>query len=56
MSVLIFAFLVILVLVLIWMLVDSAPMGDVRLKWALKAIACVVAILLICQRAGLISG
>ena len=51
MSILIFAFIVILVLALACWLIQSAPMLDARFKWALQAIAVVMAILVILQRA-----
>lgn len=54
MSLLIFAFIVILVLLLALWLIDTAPLGDARLKWVLKAIAVVIAILAIIGRSGLV--
>ncbi len=56
MSLLIFAFIVIIVLALVCWLIQSAPFADARLKWIMQAIAVLMAILVICQRAGLISG
>ena len=56
MSILIFAFIVIILLALVCWLIQSAPFADGRLKWIMQAIAVVIAILLICQRTGLISG
>jgi hypothetical protein len=56
MSLLIVCIVVIVLLILVWMLVDSAPFGDQRLKWVLKALACLVAIIVIIQRSGLVSG
>jgi len=54
MSILIFAFLVILVVALIVWAIDRAPFGDARLKWLLEAIVVVLAAILIAQRAGLV--
>ena len=54
MSLLIFAFVVILILCLVWWIVQSMPMGDARLKWALQAIAAIIAVLAIANRAGVV--
>ncbi len=50
MSLLILAFVVILVLMLVCWLIQSAPFGDARFKWALQAIAVVIGVLVILQR------
>jgi hypothetical protein len=56
MPLIILCVVVIVLLILAWMLIDSAPFGDQRLKWVLKALACLVAVLVILQRSGLVSG
>lgn len=53
MSILLVIAVAIILLILCWVLIDSAPFGDVRLRWCLKAIAVVAAILVIASRAGL---
>lgn len=55
MSLLIFAFIVILVLALVCWLIQSAPVIDARFKWVLQALAVVLAILFILSRTGLVS-
>lgn len=54
MSLLILAFIVVLVLALACWLIQSAPF-DARFRWALQAVAVVIAILVILSRAGLVS-
>jgi len=56
MSILIFAFVVILILALLCWLIQSAPMLDARFKWVLQAIAVVIAILVIAERSGVFAG
>lgn len=56
MSLLIFAFIVILILALVCWLIQTAPMFDARFKWVLQAIAVVIAILVIAQRSGVLNG
>ena len=46
MSILITAFIVLLVVALVCWLISTAPIIDARFKWALQAIAVVIAILL----------
>lgn len=55
MTLLIFAFIVLLVTALVCYLINSAPIIDSRFKWCLEAIAVVIAILVIVQRAGLVA-
>lgn len=52
MNLLIFAFIVLLVLLLVCWLIQSMPMGDARIKWALQAVAVVIAILAILGKSG----
>lgn len=52
MSLLIFAFVVVLILALVCWLIQTAPMLDQRFKWVLQAIAVVITILVIAQKAG----
>lgn len=54
MSLLIFAFICLLVLMLVCWLIQSMPMGDPRIKWALQAIAVVLVILLILNKSGMV--
>lgn len=54
MSLLIFAFIVILVLALACWLISTAPVLDARFKWTLQAIAVVLAILLILNKSGMV--
>lgn len=42
----------VILLVLVWWLVDSAPFGDVRLKWVLKVLAVLGVIVFIASRMG----
>ena len=53
MSILIFAVLLILILALAIYLIDMVPM-DSRLRLAAKAIILIIAIILLCERAGLL--
>jgi len=52
-SLLIFAVIVLLLLCLAVWLIDTAPIGDATIKWVIKALAVVIAIAAIAQRAGL---
>lgn len=52
MSILLVIAIAIVLLILVWVLVVSAPFGDARLKWVLKALAVIAAILFIAHRAG----
>ena len=54
MSILIFAFIVLVVLALVCWIINSAPMIDARFKWALQAIAILMGVIVIVQRAGLV--
>lgn len=56
MSLLIFAFIVIVILALVVWLIQSAPMFDQNIRWILQALAVVAAILAILMKAGLVSG
>lgn len=56
MSLIILCVVVVILLILAWLLIDSAPFGEPRLKWVLKALACLLAIIVILQRSGLVSG
>lgn len=53
MSLLIFAVIVVILLCLAVWLIDTAPIGDATIKWVLKALAGIIAIAAIAQRAGL---
>jgi hypothetical protein len=55
MGLLILIAVVIVVLILALMLVDALPLGEPPLKNILKAIVILIAILVICQRAGLLA-
>jgi len=55
MSLLILIFVVIVVLALVCWLIQSAPMVQNNFKWALQAIAILIAVLVILNRAGLAS-
>lgn len=52
MSLLIFAAIVIIVLAIVVWAIDSAPFGDARIKWALKALAALAAVVAVLSRAG----
>lgn len=54
MSLLIFALVVLVILAMVCWLIQTAPMLDGRLKWVIQAIAVIIAILAIAQRAGVL--
>lgn len=56
MSILVLAFIVLLVVALVCWLISTAPMIDARFKWVLQALAVAIGILVILQRSGLVSG
>lgn len=53
MTLLILLAVVLIVLCLVIWLVDSAPIGDARIKWAIKALAVLIAVVFVVQRSGL---
>lgn len=53
MDLLILAVVTLVVLALVIWLIDSAPIGDIRIKWAIKALAVLIALVFVVQRAGL---
>jgi len=55
MNILILAFIVLIVAALVCWLIQSAPMISPNFKWALQAIAILIAVLVILHRAGLAS-
>lgn len=53
MSILILAFIVLLVAALVCWLIQTAPIMDARFKWVLQALVILISILIILSRAGL---
>ena len=53
MSLLILAFIVVVVVALVCWLISTAPVMDARFKWILQALAVLIGILVILQRSGL---
>ena len=53
MSILIFAFVVILITALVCWIINTAPIISPNFKWALQAIAVIIAVLVIVQRSGI---
>ena len=51
--VLILALIVLIVVALAVWLVDTAPIGNPTVKWAIKAVIVIIGLLVIVQRAGL---
>ena len=56
MSILIFAFVVLLIAALVCWVISTAPIIDAKFKWALQAIVVLIAVLVLLQRSGVLGG